>query len=266
MNKIIITIIVIMTTLGVGYGIVHTFNPQYGINNGLVGYWTLDGRQTPWSSTTAGKALDISGSNNNATISNMTKSSAYVRGQLNQALLFDGSNDYLSASSSAMIYPLTLSAWVKLSSIPSVNNTDRIPVTLAKTSGLEEFWIGFYRTSGGVNVLRSVAQGGGNLRTYSANLTMDTKWHHVTAVFTNSSTHALYYDGVAQSGSYGTGGTGTPTPSGIDTLYIGAFYYNTTNFYSPFPGIIDDVRVYNKAFTAAEAYQLYRLGRMGNPR
>ncbi len=228
---------------------------QTGLSSGLVGHWTFDGKNM------VSNVADSSGSGNNGKMSGFTStSSAVTAGKVGQGLRFDGSNDYVSANSSAMTYPLTLSAWVKLDAVPSVNNTDRIPVALAKTSGLEEFWIGFYRTSGGVNVLRSVAQSGADLRTYSANLTMDTKWHHVTAVFTNSSTHALYYDGVAQSGSYGTGGTGTPTPSGLDTLYISGFYYNTSNFYSPFLGTIDDVRVYNRTLSDTEIKQLYSQG------
>lgn len=266
MNKTFITIITILTTLMVGYGIVQAFSPQYGINNGLVGYWTFDGRQTPWSSATAGRALDISGSNNNGTLTSMTKTSAYRIGKLNQALWFDGSADYVSASSSALTYPLTLSVWVKQDNISSTNNVDRIPLSVVKTSGLEEFWIGIFRTSGGVNTLRCVAQGGGNLRTYTVTLTVDTRWHHVTCVFFNSSTHALYYDGVAQSAAYGTGGTGTPTPSGIDTAYISGFYYNTSTYYSPFPGLIDDPRIYNRALSDGEIKALYRMGLSGNPR
>jgi hypothetical protein len=266
MNKKLITIITILTTLGVGYGVVLAFSPQYGINDGLVGYWTLDGRQTPWSSATAGTALDISGSGNNGTLTSMTKSTAYVRGKVGQALWFDGSADYISANSSALTYPITLSAWVKLDVIPSINNVDKIPISLANQSGIEEFWIGFNRSSGGVNQLRSVAQGGGNLRTYSITLTMDKNWHHVTAVFINSSTHVLYYDAVKQAATYGVGGTGTPTPSGINKAFISGFFYNTSTYYSPFPGLIDDARIYNRALSAVEVKQLYRMGVSGNPR
>jgi hypothetical protein len=78
------------------------------------------------------------------------------------------------------------------------------------------------------------------------------KWHHVVGM-RNGSNWRIYVDGVLENSA--TGGTGTlATPW---TLQIG---HESGSVYW-FPGTIDDVRIYNRALSAAEVKQLYNAGR-----
>ena len=83
----------------------------------------------------------------------------------------------------------------------------------------------------------------------------DTDWHHLAGTF-DGTTGRLYLDGVA---------TGTPDTSGSLVtnnlnLYIGR---NTDPDVATtyFNGLIDDVRIYNRALSAQEVKQLYLIGK-----
>jgi len=81
----------------------------------------------------------------------------------------------------------------------------------------------------------------------------DTEWHHVTGV-REGQTNALYVDGVRQAESNGTGFV----PS-TEFFHIGRQYSHLNDRY--FPGVIDDVRLYNKALTETGIAEVMR----GNP-
>ena len=68
------------------------------LEQGLIGHWTFDGKDTPWSSATAGTAIDRSGNGNNGTLTNMTRAGSPTIGKLGQALNFNGINDYVDAA------------------------------------------------------------------------------------------------------------------------------------------------------------------------
>ena len=61
------------------------------LEQGLIGHWTFDGKDTPWSSATKVTAIDRSGNGNNATSTTMTRAGSPTIGKLGQALNFNGS-------------------------------------------------------------------------------------------------------------------------------------------------------------------------------
>ena len=79
--------------------------------DGLVGYWSFDGQDMDWSSSTA-EALDRSGNSNNGDVKNGAKSAI---GKVGQAMEFDGSDDYVDVpdADNLDVTSVTLSAWVK---------------------------------------------------------------------------------------------------------------------------------------------------------
>src|SRR3989344_176746 len=104
-------IIILIVTLISG-GVYHYFtvraakintSPTTLNTSGLVGYWTFDGADTPWTSTTAATTLDTSGQNNTGTLTNMSQSTSVTPGKLGQALNFDGSNDYINMGNPAAL-------------------------------------------------------------------------------------------------------------------------------------------------------------------
>ncbi|QQS15466.1 MAG: LamG domain-containing protein [Candidatus Moraniibacteriota bacterium] len=82
-------------------------------------------------------------------------------------------------------------------------------------------------------------------------------WHHI--VFTDSSSgHVVYIDGSPQALSYTSGS------SSVDFFFdnVGGSqeYQIGRNSSEEFGGLIDDVRIYNRAISASEVYQLYTTG------
>lgn len=74
-------------------------------------------------------------------------------------------------------------------------------------------------------------------------------WHHVAAV-RNNGTISLYIDGAFRLSA----AEGTMTPSYPINMIAGAFAYGgfSPPRYNPFSGKLDELRIYNRALTAAE--------------
>ena len=78
------------------------------ITTGLVSHWKLD-------ETSGTIATDSAGTNNGT----LTNGPTWVTGKLNNALSFDGTNDYVNAGNPASLTDInvkTISAWIKLNS------------------------------------------------------------------------------------------------------------------------------------------------------
>ncbi|MDE1941421.1 MAG: LamG domain-containing protein, partial [Patescibacteria group bacterium] len=89
---------------------------------GMVGWWTMDGKDTNWSTNITS---DNSGKSNNLPITLLSTTSSPTSGKIGQGLNFDGSSQYIwypSASGSTNItLSLTVSVWFR----PSVNPSGR---------------------------------------------------------------------------------------------------------------------------------------------
>jgi hypothetical protein len=179
-----------------------------------------------------------------ATVTNATAATGQVWGA---AHFTNSSNQYLNeVAAPVTTYPLTLQALVKLSTATFSGSEERIIVAVVNKSNLNEFWLSYFNP--GLIQVRGVAQSGGSALSRGANVTADTSWHHVAAVFTNSSTISVYYDGAET-----TGASGTPnTPSGLDNTYIGGMFFNTSTFYGQMRGDVEEVRISNAALSASE--------------
>src|SRR3989338_8887897 len=81
--------------IGVSPQVMGTTTCATGLSCGLVGYWTFDGTDTPWTSATAATTKDKSGNGNTGTLTNMNRAIALVEGKIGQGLKFDGVNDYI---------------------------------------------------------------------------------------------------------------------------------------------------------------------------
>jgi len=113
-------IAIILIVTAIAGGIYHYFNvraakintsPTALNTNGLVGYWTFDGADTPWTSSSAATTLDKSGQGNTGTLTNMSQSASVTPGKIGQTLNFDGTDDYVSATNVGNVN--TISYWIK---------------------------------------------------------------------------------------------------------------------------------------------------------
>jgi len=221
-------------------------------NTGLVGYWPMnEGR--------GAEAGDFSGQANHGTLTNMDPSTDWVPGKRGKALDFDGGNDFVDISYSALDFPsatseITLSAWVKTSTVGDASifgfrdSGSGSPVMDFQigNDGIDNDNTGFVsfivRDDGSVGLTHF----------HSSTDLRDGNWHHVVATIDSSKNMKIYVDGI-QDGS----GTHTMT-AGIttDTKRIGDESINGN--IDEMDGQIDEVRIYNRALTAAEVSALYQ--------
>jgi hypothetical protein len=180
------------------------------------------------SGTTVG---DASGQNNTGTALNTT----WTTGRYGRGLAFNGSNSWVTVNDSAslnLVNRLTLEAWV----FPTVNAGWRT-IMLKE---LDEIY-GLYSSSAAGPWV------GMNTGTYqelaSSTLLPVNTWSHVAATW-DGATQRLYVNGV-QVASRAAAGTLLTTSN---PLRIGG----NANWGEYFAGTIDEVRVYNRALSAAE--------------
>ena len=200
-------------------------------------WWPL----TEGSGTTA---YDQSGNGNNGSWNGaQTGSSGYYSGGKigPYAGIFDGSTDYVNVGTSSVLIPanITLSAWVRPSRIDTwdgiitnfsswdagfglqVGTAQNIAATIAGHTYLETSW---------------VPQAG--------------NWYHIVATH-NSADNSNY---LYVNGSFQASTTQVLTYEASPKTYIGAFYTSPNLI---FPGLITDVRIYNRVLSAGEAAALY---------
>src|SRR4051812_19649231 len=178
---------------------------------------------------------DISGNGNNGTINNAVWNSA---GKYGWGLSFDGATSRINipdATSLHLTTGMTLEAWVKPSTLSSWNAI----LIKEKTAGLV---YGLYansdtnRPSGHVYITQEVDTRG------SAQLALNT-WTHLAATY-DGNLLTLYVNGV-QTNSKTLGGNILVSTGGLS---IGSDAFAGEYF----RGMIDEVRIYNRALSAAE--------------
>jgi hypothetical protein len=157
----------------------------------------------------------------------------------NNALAFDGSDDYVSLPTSTPVpvgnSTYTIEAWIKPTSMGVYGIVG---------------W-GTYGTTNQVNALRLSPTGIINYW-WGADLVVNTpdlsgQWHHVAATF-DGTTRTIYLDGVAK----GSDTPGAHTVPNANNLRIGSTNSANGGNGEYFPGSIDEVRIYNVGLTQAQ--------------
>lgn len=236
-----------------------TSNTTLGSTGGLNGLWTFDGLDTLWTSATAGIAYDRSSNTNNGTFTNMNRATAPAIGKLGQALSFDGVDDSLSIAYSAALCPssVSVSSWVYFTSM--------VTTTVSGGATVNEQYIYGKEHSNGFQNAYNLYKGNGPATLHfeifanSAESTTAVEagvWYHVLGTYDGSNIR-MYINGVLERTAAYAGGYSCST----DPLIIGNRGIDLGGIYDAyFYGKIDDIRIYNRALSDAEARQLYNLG------
>ncbi len=212
--------------------------------NGLVGYWSLE-------DATGTKATDFSGQGNTGTLTN---GPVWTTGKYGKAVSFDGTNDYVLEATAATTQMgsgnFTVSAWINT----TISSSYATIVDKGFNGTLPYYYYLIHGTNGAIDFSINSSNNNGISDTERGTGLNDGNWHHVVMVAdrTGANVVKIYTDGTqAGTNINASGMTGTINPS--EKLRIG---YTDTNQY-PFPGKIDDVRIYNRALSAAEVSNLY---------
>ena len=201
-------------------------------DSGLVAHWKLD-------ETSGTTASDASGNGHNGTLSNMDPATDWVTGRVAGGLDFDGVNDYVNIGNSfSPNGAITVCAWVK----PSSNGVDRQIVSKG-FDGTKTQWELKTTSAGGLVSFRHWAPGAVGVQ--SIHTLVPGVWTHLTGTY-DGATWKIYWNGVLDNQNAASGQVPT-----TKNLYIGAVDINGTpgQFWR---GVIDDVRIYNRALAAAE--------------
>jgi|GEM_PF-1101610 hypothetical protein len=213
-----------------------TSAPQLGVphDDSLVGYWAFD----EGSGTVAN---DGSGNGNNGTLGGSPLPS-WVAGKYGDALSFNGINDYVQVPSSSSLNPtqITIAAWLNISS--TGNDQSIVNKIIWATSGYRlvvlssgvlDFNVGF----GGADSVSTVP--------YNS-------WTFVVVTFDGSYV-TFYVNGVSQTGDRtALRGSIISNTTPLDIGESGGEYWVL--------GVIDEVRIYNRALSAAEVAASYIMG------
>lgn len=231
---------------------------------GLVGHWTFDGKDTNWSSDTAGTVTDSSGAGNTGTLSNMNQKTSVDGGALSQALILDGTDDSIDLNSPAAldnISAITIAAWVK----PTASSDGGIIYAKASDGGNAAVGPDFWFSNSSDNQLWYAQGFSGSGGAWTTDSTLPRgEWHHIAVTYNSSSAAnnpTFYVDGVLVSNSEELTPTGTATSDSAEEAAIGV-YGAVSNPQHYFDGLMDDIRIYNRELTVTEVKQLYNLGQV----
>jgi len=229
------------------YGSNQALSPLYN-TSGLVGYWNFD----EGSGTIAN---DKSGNGNNGTLLN---GPTWTSGKIGGGLALNNLNSYVSVpSTSSLEYSggdFTVSVWE--------NETEADQANVVSKP-----WNG-----GGQYNYRIFCDGNGNVGVSLSGATSwstswifveKNQWHNIVfSIVGASSTVNFYVDGVLRyTGTHSISSWVPPSGDSSVPLSLGTYYpYGSSwvgNASFTFGGLIDDVRIYNRALSASEVQALY---------
>lgn len=231
--------------------------PTYmGLSSGLVGWWTMDGGDISTNNSGLITVVDRSGNGNRATTASVAATPARQIGKIGHALDFDGSDDLLTATdinATDGASQLSLSAWIFQRNI-----TDEKPI-VSKYGGDTNwtFYTGGIGESGG-NDLAFLPQNSGATAYTQTNAHQANVWEHCVLVFDGTQTGdanrvKMFKNGVQQTG---LGSTATIPATTANTATAVTL---ATDSGGVFDGIVDEVRIYNRALSADEIKRLYKI-------
>src|SRR3989344_1477292 len=217
-------------------------HPNYtGLNNGLVGWWSFDGKDMGGVT-----AFDHSGQNNSGTL---TGGPSRTIGKIGQGLSFDGNDDVRGSGINIANSAFTISAWIKTSSF-----SNDVYIAVGSENGLYDP----NRDNKGL-ALQLTSATTINYSFYANDHTvtvsnMTGRWTHLVAVYTGTQA-SFYQDGVQVLAPVAKGAF-----SGTSAWGIGSWESTSNTFGGYFTGSMDDVSIYNRALSGDEIKRLYKIG------
>ncbi|MBI2610308.1 LamG domain-containing protein [Candidatus Giovannonibacteria bacterium] len=229
---------------------------QNSLGHGLVGYWDFNtgkGRD---------KAYDRSGNANTGTLTSMNTATAWVDGPTGrgQALSFDGTDDYVDLGDTSVVDfgsgNYAFSAWIK----PTLATTGFI---IGKDDDVNGRQLTFSIASNGDSYMQ-LFYGPDNPAAqntvYKATAAVQANvWQHILGQRIGNK-FEIYVNAIDKNATYDAAISAADFPQTMQAtaanLNIGRRSYSTSML--PFPGSIDDVRIYNRALSASEIERLYK--------
>jgi hypothetical protein len=211
---------------------------ELDLNTGLVAYYPFNGN-----------ANDESGNGNDGTVHGAELAEDRF-GSSDDAYAFDGNGQYIGIPHTDELNfgasNLTISFWI------SANVVDKTFYIIGKSpgnNGTQKWAITYNVITGESGIQFHVNPGNHWVASTKQNLPLKT-WQHITITKTDTR-YDIYIDGEHFSNGIGpaSNGAGNTAPLTIGSIEGGGFVN----------GVIDDVRIYNRALSEAEVAELYEL-------
>ena len=209
---------------------------------GLVGYWTFD-------EASGTIAADSSGNNNNGTLTN---GPTWTTGKIGSAVNFDNINDTITFSTAPSLNltgAITVSAWINKTSGFSASDSIVSRFCCGHSAPYEQYSL--MADTSASSVKFNVSNGTALLKSNTAtNAIQNGTWYHLVGTYNGTDTTAIYLNGVL---------VDSDTSANFGSLNVpnGAIFRISPSSY--FGGVIDEVRVYNRALSASDVTELYNF-------
>ena len=245
---------------------------ETALDNGLVGHWTFDGQNVDWG--TKFSVLDRSGQGNHASTT-LATTTAPTEGVLGQAFDFpDETHKYVNVPTSASLElttKITVSAWIKPTAddigtrFDIFNKMSSNQAEGVGSAGRGGYYLGNDTNGGSGSPNRwcfTLSNNGGTSNVCST-LTLEAgEWYHFVGTYdADAGTPRRLYTNGVQTASNGS--VFTPQVISNISAYIGGGGFNNGAGWTGdnyFGGVIDEIRVYNRALSANEVRALYEIG------
>ena len=255
-----VTRILIMLSLLTTSASAQRICPPNQVNrNGLVGRWLVPGYQTG-NGALPTKCLDTSGQGNHGTtVASPNYGVIYSR----PAMTFNGSSQYVTIPNNGSFsftngtndLPFSVSMWLK-----QTTQTGSQWIINKRTSPSSSGEWQIATTGGGYPIIQLIEQDNSSvLGKESTTILVASTWTHVVCTYDGSGTEAglkIYQSGSAVGLSSQSAGAYTHMLKTSAPLAIATQGWSLGS--SGFIGSIDDVRIYNRAMSAAEICGIYK--------
>ncbi len=212
---------------------------QAAVTDGLVSFWTLDEADIDGDTV-----KDIVGEND-GTISGNPK---IVPGKINEALEFDGASTFVDCGGDESLNltdALTLEVWIKLAS-KGEGGPNAGPICKAQAGGSWNWQLRYNAPGSFMGFQFNAVPGGSTWISVQENLTPG-EWYHIIGTFDGNDI-ICYLNGEEKDR-----GSIAAINGSADHFFIGQ-----DGWVNVFDGVVDEVRVYNRALTPDEVMQNYR--------
>ncbi|MBC8462179.1 MAG: LamG domain-containing protein [Deltaproteobacteria bacterium] len=213
---------------------------QIVVTDGLVSFWTFDK-----SDIDSKTVKDVFGSNH-GTIKGKPKS---VEGKIEEAMEFDGAGDFIDCGNDASLDltdAITIEVWIKPESAGE-GGPNAGPICKAEAGVDPWSWQLRYNAPGSFMGFQFNANPGGSTWISVQERLSAGKWYHIAGTFDGNNI-ICYLDGVEkQKGKIAAISGGA-----------GRFFIGQDGWVNVFNGVIDEVRIYNRALSEAEIQQNYK--------
>ena len=209
-------------------------NPLHPLSQGLMGCWLFN-------EGVGSLANDISGNKNHGRLTNMApnvQGSGWGGSKFGGSLKFDGVNDHIDCGNDVSLNitsNITMAARIKFTSVDTT-------MVLNRTTGLGQAGYEIYVSNG--TVISRINSATGAISPLEYN---DNNCHSVVGIY-NGTQNLIYVDGTLVANETVGAPNSNPSASFQIGARVGGLFFN---------GIINSVRIYNRALSAEEVKTLY---------